>query len=68
MLFRSTTYVIEAPAGSGTMLLNGPAARLAVPGDKIMVLSYGSVPEEEARSLRAIVVHVDDRNRAVEAG
>ena len=37
---RLVTYVIEAPAGSGVMLLNGPAARLAVPGDKVVILSY----------------------------
>lgn len=64
---RLITYAIEAPAGSGTMLLNGPAARLAVPGDKIIVLSYCAVSEEEARSRKPIVVRVDDRNRVIEA-
>ncbi|OHB72645.1 MAG: aspartate 1-decarboxylase [Planctomycetes bacterium RBG_13_63_9] len=60
---RMITYVIEAPAGSGTMLLNGPAARLANPGDLVIVVSYCAVSEEEARSLRPIVVKVDERNR-----
>lgn len=65
---RLITYAIEAPAGSGTMLLNGPAARLAVPGDKIIVLSYCATSEEEARSRKPIVVQVDQRNRIVEGG
>ena len=63
---RMITYVIEAPAGSGTMLLNGPAARLAVPGDRIIVLSYCSVSEEEARTMKPKVVHVDQQNRPID--
>ena len=60
---RFITYVIEAEAGSGTMLLNGPAARLGVAGDQVIVLSYGAVSEEEARSHTPKVVQVDERNR-----
>lgn len=64
---RLVTYVIEAPAGSGTMLLNGPAARLAVAGDQVIVLSYGALSDEEARSSAPTIVHVDGRNRVVQA-
>jgi aspartate 1-decarboxylase len=60
---RLVTYVIEAPAGSGTMLLNGPAARLGLRGDKVVVLAFCTVSSEEARTLRPIVVHVDENNR-----
>ena len=60
---RLVTYVIEAPAGSGTVLLNGPAARLGVRGDKVVILTYCAVSEEEAQSLRPIIVHVDEQNR-----
>jgi aspartate 1-decarboxylase len=60
---RLITYAIEAPAGSGTVLLNGPAARLAVPGDLVIVLSYCVAAEEEARTIEPIVVHVDEQNR-----
>ncbi len=60
---RMITYAIEAPAGSGTVLLNGPAARLGMPGDPVIVLAYGVVSEEEARCLRPKVVHVDEQNR-----
>ncbi len=62
---RLVTYIIEAPAGSGTMLLNGPAARLAVPGDKVIVLTYGMFDEAEARSVQPKVIHVDAENRRV---
>ena len=60
---RLITYAIEAPAGSGTMLINGPAARLAVPGDIIIVISYCAVADEQARDLEAKVIHVDGQNR-----
>jgi len=60
---RFITYVIEAPAGSGTVLLNGPAARLGVAGDLVIVLCYCAVSEEEARSIRPKVVRVDAKNR-----
>jgi aspartate 1-decarboxylase len=60
---RLVTYVIEAPAGSGTMMLNGPAARLGAVGDKVVVLSYVAVDDKEARNFKAKVVHVDEKNR-----
>jgi aspartate 1-decarboxylase len=62
---RLITYVIEAPAGSGTMMLNGPAARLGAVGDKVVILTYAAMTEEEARRLKPIVVHVDEKNRVV---
>ncbi len=63
---RLVTYAIEAAAGSGTMLLNGPAARLGVRGDKVVIIAYCAVTSEEARALRPIIVHVDQDNRQVE--
>ncbi|MFH1267170.1 MAG: aspartate 1-decarboxylase [Planctomycetota bacterium] len=60
---RLITYTIEGEAGSGMVLLNGPAARLGVPGDRVIVLSYCAVSEEEARLHRPKVVKVDDQNR-----
>lgn len=62
---RLVTYTIEGEAGSGIMLLNGPAARLAVPGDLIIVIAYGLVSDEEAKVFRPKVVHVDANNRIV---
>jgi aspartate 1-decarboxylase len=63
---RLITYVIEAPAGSGTMLLNGPAARLGMRGDLVVVIAYCAANEEEAPRLKPKVVHVDARNRIVD--
>ena len=60
---RLITYVIEAPAGSGTMMLNGPAARLGAKGDLVVVLAYCAVEDKEARNLKAKIVHVDGQNR-----
>jgi aspartate 1-decarboxylase len=60
---RLITYAIEAPAGSGTVLLNGPAARLGLAGDRVVIISYCTVSDEEARQLRPKVVKVDEKNR-----
>ncbi len=64
---RLITYVIEAPRGSGEMMLNGPAARLATSGDKVIVISYCVVDDEEARAIRPTIVHVDSQNRPTTA-
>ncbi len=61
---RLVTYVIEAPAGSGTIMLNGPAARLGAVGDLVVILAYGLMDDEEARTLKPTIVHVDNKNRA----
>jgi len=60
---RLITYVIEAPAGSGTMMLNGPAARLGAVGDKVVLLAYATVDDAEARTFKPKIVHVDEKNR-----
>lgn len=63
---RLITYVIEAPAGSGTIMLNGPAARLGARGDKVVIIAYGTAAnDDEARTLKPTIVHVDDNNRIV---
>ncbi|MCP3475809.1 aspartate 1-decarboxylase [Bradyrhizobium sp. CCGUVB1N3] len=60
---RFATYVIEAPQGSGIIGLNGAAARLALPGDKIIIVAYASFDEAEAKTFRPRVVLVDRENR-----
>ena len=60
---RFETYAIAGPAGSGVVCLNGAAARLAVPGDLVIILTYGLVAEEEARNWKPTIVHVDAANR-----
>ncbi len=60
---RLETYVIEEKAGSGTICLKGPAARLGQVGDEIIIISYVSLTDEEAIKLRPVVVHLKDHNR-----
>ncbi len=62
---RLETYVIEAPAGSGTVCLNGAAARLGAKGDKIIVLAYAQFSIEEARWFKPAIVHVDKDNKVI---
>ncbi len=60
---RLVTYAIEAEAGSGTVLLNGPAARLGMAGDLVVILTYAALSDDEARLHRPKVVQVDGQNR-----
>jgi aspartate 1-decarboxylase len=60
---RIDTYTIEGPAGSGTICLNGPAARLGSVGDEIIIVSYIHVPENESRNFKPKVVLVDKKNK-----
>lgn len=62
---RLETYVIEAPGGSGEVRLNGPAARLGQPGDRVIVVSYAEYEEDEVADHRPVVVRVDEENRPV---
>ncbi|WP_431932832.1 aspartate 1-decarboxylase [Nonomuraea jabiensis] len=65
---RFTTYIIEGPAGSGVIGVNGAAARLVSPGDIVIVIAYATVPEERAEAFRPVVVFVDECNRPVQVG
>ena len=60
---RFTTYAIEAPPGSRTFGVNGAAARLAQPGDRIIVVAYCQIPAEEARNYAPSVVLLGEDNR-----
>ena len=60
---RFITYAILGERGSGQMMLNGPAARLAVKGDIIIVIAYAMVEEGEVRSFQPKVIKVDAENR-----
>lgn len=65
---RLETYVIEGERGSGTICINGAAARLVAPGDIVIIIGYMSVDDQEARTLEPRVVFVDERNRIVKVG
>lgn len=59
---RLATYAIEAEAGSGMLMLNGAAARLAHAGDKVIIAAFGQVEAEEARNYKPTVVLMNDDN------
>jgi len=60
---RFTTYAIPAPAGSGTIGINGAAARLAQKGDLVIIVAYARMDEAEAKSFTPRVLLVDANNR-----
>ena len=62
---RFSTYAIEGQEGSGEICLNGAAARLAVKGDTVIILSYCHVSDEEAYNIAPKLVYVDAKNAIV---
>ena len=60
---RFTTYAIAAPAGSGTIGINGAAARRAQKGDLVIIVAYARMDEAEARSFQPRVLLVDSNNK-----
>ncbi len=63
---RFITYAIAAAPGSGSIELNGAAARLGVKGDKSIVMSYAQFNDVEAQNHQPKVVMVDERNQITE--
>ncbi|MCI0182784.1 aspartate 1-decarboxylase [Sulfoacidibacillus ferrooxidans] len=59
---RFDTYVIPGAAGAGQIGLNGAAARLAEPGDLVIIMSYGIFDAQELQGLQPTVVMVDEHN------
>jgi aspartate 1-decarboxylase len=60
---RLDTYVIKGMRGSGTICLNGPAARKGLVGDLVIIISYASMDFEEAKSFKPSLVFPDSNNR-----
>ncbi|MBL7220706.1 MAG: aspartate 1-decarboxylase [Phycisphaerae bacterium] len=63
---RFETYVFEGQAGSGTICINGAAARLVDIGDEVIIMAYGYMEPQEARDFKPGVVLVDNSNRIVQ--
>lgn len=61
---RFETYAI--PGGDGDLCLNGAAARLVQPGDRVIVITYADYTTEDLESYEPTVVHVDTANRPVD--
>lgn len=60
---RFSTYIIKAPRGSGTISLNGAAARRAMVGDLLIICAYSQYTEAEVEQHEPIVVLVDENNQ-----
>lgn len=60
---RIETYVIKGERGSGTICLNGAAARRAEIGDIVIIISYAYMTPEEAKTFKPLTVFVDEKNR-----
>ncbi|MGF1532548.1 MAG: aspartate 1-decarboxylase [Bernardetiaceae bacterium] len=62
---RLETYVIKGERGSGTICLNGAAARKVQVGDILIIISYGILSREEAQNFEPILVFPDANNRLI---
>ena len=62
---RVETYVLEGRAGSGTICMNGAAARWAHRGDIVIIISYCHVDNAEVKKIKPRIVFVDAKNRIV---
>jgi aspartate 1-decarboxylase len=60
---RFETYAMAG--GTGDVILNGAAARLVQPGDKVIVITYGTYDEAELADFAPKIVHVDEGNRPI---
>jgi aspartate 1-decarboxylase len=65
---RFETYVIPGTRGSGTICLNGPTARKAVAGDRIVIFCYEYYNEQELKKYKPVIVKVDEKNRVKNQG
>ncbi len=63
---RIVTYCIEGPAGSGTVCVNGAAARLISAGDKVIIIAYVQVTSEELETFAPTIIMLDRQNRVRE--
>jgi aspartate 1-decarboxylase len=56
---RFETYIIKGERGSGTVCLNGAAARLVQPGDVVLIVSFATMDFEEAKSFQPTIIFPD---------
>lgn len=62
---RFETYVILGERGTGTICLNGAAARLVQPGDEIIIIAYAYMTSEEAKEWQPKVIFVNEKNKVL---
>ncbi|MUT65445.1 aspartate 1-decarboxylase [Paenibacillus sp. NEAU-GSW1] len=64
---RFETYVITGQRGSGVICLNGAAARQVQPGDTVIIISYATMSNEDAKKHKPIVTILDSDNRPLKS-
>lgn len=62
---RLETYVIKGDRKSGTICLNGPAARKVAVGDVVIIISYATMDFEEAKNFKPQMIFPDENNRII---
>ena len=62
---RLETYVIKGERGSGVICLNGPSARLVAVGDQVIIIGYGYMDFEEAKTYRPSMIFPGEGNKLV---
>lgn len=60
---RFVTYAMRGAANSGVICINGAAAHLATPGDRVIIATFCQLPDAEAAVHRPLVIQVDENNR-----
>lgn len=60
---RLETYTIAGEKDSGVICLNGAAARLVAPGDKVIIMAYANYSEKDLEDYKPRVIFVDDKNK-----
>jgi len=60
---RLETYIIKGPRGSGSVCLNGPAARKAAVGDVVIIISYAHMDFDEAKKYKPTLVFPKENNK-----
>ena len=65
---RLVTYAIRAQDGSGIISVNGAAARLAAPGDILIICAYAALDEHELATYKPTLIYLDNDNSIVRTG
>ena len=65
---RFETYAIPGERGSGIICLNGGGARLTLPGDIVIIISFGLYTKEELKDFKPVILHVNEKNKPIEIG
>lgn len=63
---RFATYILEGEAGSGIIGINGAAARMVSLGDRVIIVNFGLLTDEEAENLKPTVAILDENNKIKE--